>query len=230
MKLGIVLPSFLYNDERKRLAADAFNSLIQTERLEHETRLLLLVKAGHAAEYNGPMEGLTKTFNVILKTDEGLDGTEQTLAFGTQYLLDNFGVDYITWMGDDALFNKMWLWHLEGLIKRHPDAKSWSVYRSAYEWVHKTLDDTGTDVLVRSICGHGMTFTKKEWEEWGIDWKKGKWFCHQGDTLDLVHSEVRAGERWVTKKSWVEHTGKQGVHCTVLTPEHAKDFQLVGEE
>lgn len=226
MKLGIVLPSYLYSFERKRLATEAFYSLMKTEPLQHETRLLILAKSGHSIDYTGVLPGLSDKFSVTLKTDEGLTGTEQTLAYGTQWMFENFGVDYVMWMGDDSLFNPLWLWKLDGLIKRHPEAKSWSVYRSAYEWFHRTLDDKGEDVKVRSICGHGMTFTKKEWTEWGVDWKTVS-TDPEAFTLDLVHYEKRQGERWVTKQSFVEHTGKVGVHCNEQTPEFARDFQLV---
>ena len=224
MRLGIVLPSYLYSPERKKLAADTFYSLMKIEPLQLPTKLLLLVKQGHVQDYSGVVDGLSEKFGVILKTDEGLRGTEQTLAFGTQWLFENFGVDYVTWMGDDALFHSMWLWQLEGLVKRHPEAKSWSVYRSVFEWVHKTLDDSGEDVLARSICGHGMTLSRKEWMEWGVDWKKVS-SALDVDTLDLCHFWERPGERWVTKKSYVQHTGKVGVHCTKETPEYARDFQ-----
>lgn len=225
MRLGIVLPSYMYSEERKRLATAAFLSLAKSEALPHPTDLLLLVKSGTAQAYTTPIELLSNKFNVIIRTDEGLNGTEQTLAFGTQWLFENRGVEYVTWMGDDALFHPMWLWKLQRLIAEHPEAKSWSVYRSAFEFVHRTLDEGGEDVKVRSICGHGLTFSKKEWSEWGVDWRVGAWACHQGDTLDLVHSEVRPGERWVTKNSYIEHTGRVGVHCTPDIPEYAKNFQ-----
>jgi len=227
MKLGIVLPSFMYSAVRRKLACEAFLSLAQSEALQEESTLLMLVRRGTGHEYTVPVEGLSKKFRVIMKTDEGLEGTEQTLAFGTEWLFANMGMEYVTWMGDDALFHPMWLWKLETLIKKKPEAKSWSVYRSAYEMTHRTLQEYEEEVLVRSICGHGMTISKKEWKEWGIDWKVGAWCCQQGDTLDLVHSEVRPGERWVTRRSYVQHTGKVGVHCTEDIPEYAKDFEAV---
>lgn len=224
MKLGIVLPSYMYNPTREQLATAAFISLAQTEALPEKTRLLLLVR--DAYKYGDIASALREKFDVILRSDEGLNGTEQTLAFGTTFLLDNYNVDYVTWMGDDALFNQMWLWKLEGLIARHPEAKSWSTYRSAYEWVHRTLDETGEDVQVRSICGHGMTFSRKEWQDWGVQWEQGAWCAPDGDTLDLVHVAERPGERWVTKSSYVQHTGRVGVHCTVDIPEYGRDFQV----
>jgi hypothetical protein len=225
VKMGIVLPSFLYNDKRKQLADQTFRSLAKTEPRMESTRLLLLVRSPH--EYTTYVELLKDKFNIILKTDEGLTGTEQTLAFGTTWLWENYDLDVITWMGDDALFNPFWLWKLEELIQRHPGARSWSVYRSSFEWFHRTLDEAGEDVSVRSICGHGLTMTKQEWTEWGIDWKVGAWGCPYGDTLDLVHMHEREGERWVTKQSFLEHTGKEGVHATVDTPEYARNFVAV---
>lgn len=228
MQIGIILPSYMYSFERKRLATNAFYSLMRTETLQRQTTLLLLVKAGHAVDYASVVEGLAAKFRVILKTDDGLEGTEQTLAFGTSWALENLGVDTIVWMGDDALFNPLWLWKLAGLMQRHPKAKSWSVYRSAFEWLHRTLDDSGEDVRVRSICGHGMSFTKKEWEEWGVDWRKLPNEVEEEQiTLDILHSEQRPGERWVTKESWLQHTGKVGVHCKATTPEFARDFKPV---
>lgn len=224
MKLGIVLPSYMYNDTRCALADDALWSLARTEPLMDKSRLLLLVKNGRVQEYTCYRDALSFKFNLIIKSDEGLNGTEQTLAYGTQWLLDNYDIEYITWMGDDALFNPLWLWKLEGLIQRHPDAKSWSVYRSAYEWMHRTLDEASEDVMVRSICGHGMTFSRKEWKEWGTDWTNGKWDDPNEETLDLKHAWERKGERWVTKESFVQHTGKVGVHCDVNTPEFARSF------
>jgi hypothetical protein len=229
IKLGVVLPSFMYNDVRRSLATAAFRSLARTEGYwEQKAKLLLLVKHGHENEYPDIVNSLAAGFDVVLKTDEGLNGTEQTLAFGTQWLLDNTDVDYVTWMGDDALFHRMWLFHLAGLIHRHPTAKSWSVYRSAYEWIHKSLSSIEYDVMVRSICGHGMTFTRQEWTEWGIKFGQGSWEAPDGDTLDLLHVYQRPGERWVTRVSFVQHTGKSGVHCSPDTPEYARDFQGEG--
>lgn len=190
-----------------------------------ESVLLLLIKSGTAYQYNQYVDNLRKKFRLVIKTDENLNGTEQTLAFGTTYLLEKFGVDYVTWMGDDALFHPLWLWKLEGLIRRHPQAKAWNVYRSAFEWVHRSFKEEGEDVLVRSVCGHGMTFTKKEWLDWGMTADKARLYGTEGNsTLDLEHMEQRPGERWVTKTSFVEHTGKVGVHCTEHIPEYARDF------
>lgn len=225
MKIGIVLPSWMYNDERTRLATAAFASLSRTSAIDPHPALLILAKFGSGWLYDKFAEALPQ-FDCVLKEDRDLSGTEQTLAWGTQELFNNPAIDYVTWMGDDALFHPDWLLKLQELIVRHPDAKSWSVYRSNHEYFHKTLSVEGDDVLVRSICGHGLTLGRTEWAEWGINWRDGHWFCHSGDTLDLVHAEHRPGQRWVTRKSYVEHTGwRNGVHCTGGEKEYAQEFQ-----
>jgi hypothetical protein len=225
VKLGIVLPSYLYNRERERLADSAFLSLAKSESLMDETVLLFLIKSGTASQYNQYLDKLRKKFRVVLKTYDDLEGSEQKFAFGTSYMLDSFKVDYITWMADDVLFHPLWLWKLEALIGRHPEAKAWSIYRSAFEWMHRTVREEGDDVLVRSICAHGMTFTKKEWQEWGVTPEIAATFGIDGNvTLDVEHPEKRPGERWVTKVSYLEHTGRTGTRATPDIPEYARDF------
>ena len=223
-RFGIVLPSHVYDHKRVPLVREAFCSLERTVTpVLNKPKLLLILKLSDLYYYHS--ERLMDSFDVECIPDpQEVRGTEQTLAYGTQHLFDR-GIDYVTWMGDDALFNPMWHSTLAGLVRDKPEALAWSVYRSAYTDVHKTLEEDGPYVKVNSICGHGMTFSKEEWKTWGIDWHSGAWYCSQGDTLDLHHAENRKGERWVTKVSYVDHTGKVGVHCREHIPEHAVDFQ-----
>jgi hypothetical protein len=230
MKLGIVLPTWLYNEERKQLGAAAFKFLAKTKPLSDETELLLICKQGTMDAYEPFCDDLSQVFRLQVKEDVNLHGTEQTLAFGTTYLFNTLGLDYVTWMGDDALFHSEWLLQLEQLIGRHPDAMSWSVYRSNHERFHAPLEFVGDDVRVRSICGHGLTISQKEWKEWGIKWQDGAWCGGGGDTLDLLHVVMREGPRWVTKKSYVQHTGwRGGVHCIGTEKEWAQEFQFDGK-
>jgi hypothetical protein len=48
-----------------------------------------------------------------------------------------------------------------------------------------------------------------------------------GNTLDLHHACNRPGERWATARSFVQHTGIEGVNVTRGIPEFAIDF--IGE-
>jgi len=229
MRLGIVLPSWMYNSQREVFTKAALQSLAKTKPLTEKTDLLLLVKKGTDANYDPYLEDLSKNFSLHVRNDEGLSGTEQTLAYGTTFLFEVLNVDYVTWMGDDALFHSEWLHELEKLVDRHPEALAWSVYRSNHERFHAPLEFVGDDVRVRSICGHGFTIAFKEWKEWGIRWQDGAWCGGGGDTLDLLHVAMRDGERWVTKKSYVQHTGwAGGVHCIGTEKEWAQDFVYDG--
>jgi hypothetical protein len=224
LKFGIVLPTWIYSRNRQFLADAAFASLAETQPATEKPYLLQLVKSGQSGY---PTQALQKPFNCIVVPDpENVSGTEQTLAYGTQWILDETPADYVVWLGDDALFNPRWLIELEGLIGRHPEARAWSVYRSAYEQIHKTLVETESDAMVRSLCGHGMTFTREEWAAWGINWRQGKMWSnpHGGETLDLHHVWARPGERWATRRSYIDHTGKTGFHCQPQIPEYARDF------
>lgn len=256
MRFGIVLPTWIYNAERARLATEAFDSLARTECPSRRAALLLLVRPGIMSKYTGPVQGRLLAFETqMLFQGKDIEGTEQTLAWGTEEMLRSFGdVTHVVWMGDDALFHPRWLRELENLVKRHPGARAWSVYHSAHQAHHKDLrhvdglecrldpcavntasdDEELTcetkpfrDVLVKSVCGHGMTFTREEWAEWGIKWETGRrWNSPEGNTLDLHHAWARPGERWVTARSYVEHTGKEGINCRAHIPEYGIGFTL----
>jgi hypothetical protein len=229
MKLGIVLPSWFYDERRKEMAVNTFSSLGRTKSFLGRPDILMIVKEETIEQYVELVRPLEEVFEVTLQVDTGLTGTEQPLAFGTEWLFGNRGVDYVTWMGDDALFHPEWLVQLVELIERHPDAIAWSVYRSNHEKFHAPLEFVREDVLVKSICGHGLTLGKNEWSTWGVRWEDHGWAGVEKMTLDLLHAQERNGARWVTKKSYVEHTGwRQGRHCTGCEEEYAKEFQGVG--
>lgn len=224
MKFGVVLPTWVYSRTRQVWADAAFRDLVLTQSPSEMPHLLLLVGP---ANYNYPTEELGKVFHcTAFPQPENVSGTEQTLAYGTEWMLGETDATHIVWLGDDALFNPRWLIELEALIGRHPEARGWSVYRSAYEQIHKTLVETESDAMVRSLCGHGLTFTREEWVAWGIHWQQGKMWTNPtgGETLDLHHVWARPGERWVTKRSYIQHTGTTGFHCQPQIPEHARDF------
>jgi len=226
LKFGVVLPTWIYSRSRRIWADAAFRDLTCTQSPSERPYLLLLLGP---SDYNYPVDLLKTVFDcTALAQPENVSGTEQTLAYGTEWVLRETDASHVVWLGDDALFNPRWLVELEGLAGRHPEARGWSVYRSAYEYVHKTLAEDDKDVLVRSLCGHGMTFSREEWVAWGINWQQGKMWTnpHGGETLDLHHVWARPGERWATRRSYIDHTGKTGFHCQPQIPEYARDFVL----
>jgi len=226
MKMGIILPSCIYNLGRAHNAKLAFEALIRTQTglWLPKPRLHLLLKMG--VDFYYPLAALQDVFDLTLEGDPaGVTGVEQTLAYGTTKLF-NEGMDYVSWIQDDTLVHPRWLLQLEGLIQRHPQAKAWSVYRSANEATHKVLKiEENGDVLVSSI-GHAMTIARQEWIDWGVPWQDvNDTGGYAGITMDLVHPQTRPGERWVTGVSYADHIGKIGVHCQPHIPEHAVLFQ-----
>jgi len=233
IKFGVVLPTWCYNTSRVGLIYQTFGALDKTrnEDLDDDPSLLLIVKGDRPSLISEFMENQRSFNSVTVLPQDGLgcDGTEQTLAFGAQWFFDNDqDITHVIWMGDDAKFNPSWLYQLQELIYRHEDAVSWSVYRSAHVAYHAPLlvDPKTGDVAVKSICGHGMTFSRQEWKAWGVNWQEGQAWPnpYSGNTLDLHHAWKRQGERWVTPKSYIEHTGRTGLHCTPNVPEYAIDF------
>lgn len=227
MRLAIVLPSLIQTPERARLADLCFKTLAKTniEGLGSPYLIVLTRPSPIKYDYYKFLRGSAIDFTVMEQPIR-LEGTEAPLVYGSDYA-EKLGKDYIMWMGEDALFHPHWLWELHELIGRHPEAKAWSVYRSAHEEYHKTLDQDMiySDAMVSSLCAHGMTFTVAEWKAW-----KEKFVCIQhiaefNTTLDLVHPVDRPGERWCTEVSYIEHTGRTGVHTHPEAPEWAVDFQ-----
>lgn len=224
-KFTIVLPSFLYNATRVALAKATFASMAKTRRPEFLHRLDMLVK-GDATTGEWPYSGGSNDsfLATLIPEPVGIGGTEQTLAWGATHAFEQ-GADYVVWMGDDALFHPDWLIQLDALIDRHPGARAWSVYHSSHTAFHEDLAFEGEDVRVLSVCGHGMTFSRQEWEDWGVNWQEPAAFTSpRGSTLDLHHPWKRPGDRWVTNRSFVEHTGRVGIHCNPMVPEWAQNF------
>lgn len=226
MRFGIVLPTWPYNSYRRDLALRTFDSLSRTApALDPLPILYIIEKPSVVPAYN--LEALTSFQTCVEPEPDMVYGTEQTLAYGTEQVLDKYPtVTHVVWMGDDALFYPGWLHALRALIDRHPQARAWSVYRSAHVRYHATIALMDADVLVKSLCGHGMTFSREEWAAWGIDWRAGRrWITPTGgETLDLNHPYARPGERWTTQRSYVEHTGETGVNCKPGIPEYAQAF------
>lgn len=164
----------------------------------------------------------------VMHQPPGMDGSEEPLPYGTEYAM-KLGFTHMMWTGEDTLYHPDWLLQLDGLIERHPEARAWSVYRSAHEAYHKTLALQGEDVLVRSLCGVGLTFSVAEWVAWDITPEEMLEIKQINTTLDLLHKAQRPGERWCSNVSYIEHTGRVGSHTHPEAPEWAIKFQGIGE-
>lgn len=226
-KFGICLPMYVYNDYRLQLVTNTFNSLNKTR--EQSYKVPLLIPKRHSHLFPQVFPPLNAFSLEIVEPPEIVNDTERPLLWGTTQLFEKHDwLTHVIWMGDDALFNPGWLEALDHLINRQPHARTWSVYRSTHVHFHAPLYETSEDVAVKSLCGHGLTWGRHDWNnlpfgEWAYSrhWVPGHW------TVDLYHAANYPGERWCTKRSYIQHTGKEGVHCREWINEQAVDF--VGE-
>lgn len=225
MKFALIMPCWPRTQERFKLANECFATLMKTEPIETTPLLFLLYKPG---PYVYPVDALRVKFWTLYwqQCHEGrwLEGVDQPLVYGSG-IATEYGADYIVHLGEDTLFHPSWLWRLRDLIQRHPEARSWSVYRSSRLDIHKTLREEDDDVLVRSINGNGLCVSAAEWKRWGLNWTQNVyWSSANGTTIDMHHISNFPGERWVTRRSWIEHAGLVGAHSSAKTPEVALDF------
>ena len=232
MKFALVMPTWIRQESRALLANECFRTLMQTEIGASIERPLLILLI-RPIDYQYPLEELRRKFSVSVMPQhhEGFEfyGCDQPMVYGCQLAVE-MGAEYLVHLGDDTLFNPHWLTCLKSLIERRPHAVAWSVYRSAHVAVHRTIREEEVDVLVRSINGNGLTVSVEEWKAWGMKWDVGGpyWLSENGTTLDMHHLTNRLGERWVSKRSWIEHAGREGTHVQPHIPEYAIDF--VGTE
>lgn len=229
MKFALVMPCWPRTPERQQLADQCFRSLLATDFGRDHPLLFLLYKPG---PYTYPVDALRRRFWLLYwqQCHEGrwLEGVDQPLVYGSGLAVE-YGADYIVHLGEDTLFHPEWYVRLKALIQAKPGARSWSVYRSSRLDIHRTLREEGEHVLVRSINGNGLTVSAAEWKRWGLYWTQNVyWSSPNGTTLDMHHLSYFHGERWVTRRSWIEHTGLKGAHSSPETPEVALDFVGVG--
>lgn len=232
MRFGIVLPGWIYKPDRAPLADACFRTLVKTKcNGDYKPLFVMLLKE---TAYMYPIWQLREVFDVV-SLPQRANGTEfkgssQPLIYGTDLVFQH-GADFAVHVNEDALFHPDWLLKLATLINRRPKAIAWSVYHSAHTTIHKELRFDGPDVLVRSINGNGLTVSKEEWLAWGPRWQDHSWprDLRSVVTLDYKHFLERPGERWVTKVSYIEHTGRDGTHCKPSTPEFAQHFAGIGE-
>jgi len=157
MRFGFVLPVYIYNTFRQRLAQASFASLARslTDGLEQQPVLLFVEK--NEPETGDVVSAASFPGFEVLRLPEPHDAAsiDGCLLYGFSYLAERFPeVSHFAMLTNDWVYNREWLYRLKEIIERHPDAKAWWVYRSAFEKFHKTLR-IEDDVLVRSMNAGG---------------------------------------------------------------------------
>jgi hypothetical protein len=233
VRFALIIPSWITNEYRAGLAKRAFETLVRTNvPLGWPLPLLLLLVKPSAFAY--PYDALRKRFWLYPREQrhEGqwFAGCDQPVVYASEVAIE-MGATHLVWLAEDTLYHPDWLLRLAELVQAKPGAVAWSAYRSAHTAVHTTLEEAGEFVRVRSINGTGLTVSADEFFKWGIRWQQGPtWRSEHGTTVDMHHLAARPGDRWVTRRSWIEHTGRVGAHARPGVPEWAIDFVGTGEE
>ncbi len=115
---------------------------------------------------------------------------------GLKILDEHPEVTHVVHLADDRIYNPNWLIELKKLIERHPEAKAWNVFRSAYTDYHRIIGGDGRDVLMTMHDSIGCT-TGEEWKS----------FIREHGYVgapDIDHARLRPGERWATSKDYMD--------------------------
>jgi len=160
VRFGFVLPVYVYNVFRERLAQASFASLCRsvTEGLDAPPVIIFVAKPEpQTVNVVNSFKFPGFIYDVIA---EPADATsiDACFIYGLQRMVATCpDVTHLGFLTNDWVYNKRWLFHLQEIINRHPDAKACWVYRSAFEKMHKTIktDDPSGDILVRSFNAAG---------------------------------------------------------------------------
>lgn len=228
MRFGLVLPTYIDTDQRRRWAEASLASLAKTEVVGlEETPLLLIVHKGAESAAASARQSFYQFELQITAQAPDIHSNDGVYTWCCYQIIEHIpSVTHIALITDDWLYNPRWLLELQKLVHRHPKALANWVYRSAYEEIHKTLRvDASGDVLVRSINAGGLS-PVEEWKTWNLDWRQVP--REAGNlgrlSLDLLHPQQRPGERWVTPKSYIVNIGLRGVCQRPETEDFAVDF------
>ena len=214
VRLGFILPIYLYKQERVAWAERALASLRKTEPLDYRPALLCVVKpSNHSMLFEFP-----QFEQIIITQPPEVRELNSAFAYGYTEIFARFPwITHACILCDDWVYHPTWLGQLQNLILRHPDAKGWSVYRSGNARWHRTLREEGEDCLVTSLNGPGA-ISREGWRAWGVNY--ASFPDPSGYSIDLLHVVQCRGERWATRKSYIQHIGVRGTYA------HAGELDL----
>ena len=226
IKIGLVMPTFIYNEERYRWCERSLTSLVRTEYPGYRPHLVMVIKGGiqHPPQFSTVQAFGIFDPSVLVQPEDARNGCG-ALIYGFDWLFQNdLEITHALFVGDDFVYHPSWLKQQEYLIARHPEAASTYVYRSNNTRHHRTIREEAGDCLVTNISGPGC-FSREEWKAFGMTYRDFP--RPDGCTLDILHARMRPGERWVTKSSYIQQIGVRGMHNNSGECDEALDF--VGE-
>src|SRR5690242_4326316 len=105
-KFGLVMPTHLYNQERRGLAERAFSSLRKTSNLNLLSEMVVVYK--NQEDFDFALRAVGDFATLFQQPDFVRDG-EMASAYGFECLFEITEADYAVWIFDDAIYHPEWL-------------------------------------------------------------------------------------------------------------------------
>lgn len=170
MKLGLVIPVAAENGQRLRWAEASLRSLCRTLMGKEQSMVTLFVVKNMSGMLSPFIRSvLSRSYSV--EQPFNAKSIDSCNIWGWHKIIeDSPDVTHLAMGTVDWIYHPRWYRELEALVSRHPSARSWWVYRSAFEQYHKTLKVDG-DVMVRSINAGGC-FPADDFRKWNPDYRE----------------------------------------------------------
>lgn len=226
MKFGFVLISNVYNPIRDVLASTSLTSLAKTNMEGINRPSMVLSIATTAFDYNPYVEQFKEKWDVVVTPDVNAGMISNLFVLGVDVLLKDESITHFFFMADDFIYNPEWLRQLTSLIERRPDGIAWAVYRSSYIRHHRILSEDKDDCLMSMHDAVGAV-NRSEWLEYQTPHRTDYTVPENqggGCTIDVHHAFARPGNRWATKRDYMQNIG---VHPHLGRFDMAIDF--IGE-
>lgn len=228
MKIGLVLTSHAYSEERARIAKRSLDSLTKTDMSGLTRPAMVFLNTTSSFDYAPYLAAWEEKWDTIVIKDlphtKDINGFNFLLTTGAKLVLDDASVTHVYFMYDDFLYHKQWLREVVEITERHPEARSCGVYRSRWEVFHRIIGTDGVDDMMTMLDGVGCV-DRQEWMEYQ-EQAKGNYVIPELGcvTMDVHHSFTRSGQFWSTKRDYLQNLG---IHDWLGDLDTAMDF--VGE-
>lgn len=198
MKFGMAFVTYVYRPERVAMVRHVLTSLAKTNVDGLEKPVFRISYRPSFFDYNEFVPALSEKFEVYMVTDSPQCNSMQYahVDAGVKILNEHPEVTHVCHLCDDRICNPQWLQETKGLIERHPGARAWSVFRSAYTDFHRIIGGDGIDVLMTMHDALGCT-SREEWMQFFSE-------CGYTGEPDCDHAARHPGERWATSRDYME--------------------------
>ena len=213
MRFGFVIPIYTVNEQRRNWAVASLRSLAKTVVIGEPPVICFVLNSAKENESEGIIRssGLSQFDVMLIEQPPDAASIDACNIFGWSHILKTRpDITHLAMMTVDWLYNPRWLIELENIIQRHPQARAWWVYRSAFEFFHKTLR-IEEDVLVRSFNAGGC-FPAADYRAWNPDYHN---FRISAPRVTDARFDENTGNLWMQMADGQNYTFTKGSRPTL---------------